>query len=118
MMKLTYNCPVFPDQTMPYGLLIDDVRCQACWYMYCLLQKAKEQYGDGIDSQRILEGNAWKSRPYLSIKRTVGIIYGLDVGEIEKFWPLVADEASRLKLPAPSQDYMSVNPFNRGIADC
>lgn len=101
---------VFPEQTIPNGALPADMGAQACWYYYVIAQKAKEEVGDSIDDQIILEGLPWLDTHYGNQKHSVAIIYGVSMEHMDKFWNHVEIEAGILRLPEPDGRYMRAKP--------
>lgn len=110
--KIAFEAPYFPDHTIPRGCLPADARAQACWYFYVIAQEAKENVGNSIDDQVILEGELWLDTHYVQQKRTVCTIYGFgDPAEMDKFWEFVRSEAAACGLPAPDGKYVHAAPL-------
>lgn len=109
--------PTFPTHTTPYGWLPDDLRAHACWYYYLLADKAKAEADES--DQIVYEGEPWRYRHFVQIKRSVALIYGLESpDEMDKFWPYVMTEAASRGMPEPSDVYMFASPIKRPAGDC
>lgn len=119
--KVYYEPLTFPDNSYPHGLLPKDLGAQACWYNFIKLHKAYKEAGD-TESQigKVLEGDLWKVKCYIEIKRSTALIYGLDPDHIDKFWSVVRAEAERLgkerflilnePFEMPESEYINAKP--------
>ena len=103
MIQFKYH--IYPENTEPKGRLIEDKACQALFYYAILCSKSKEKVGSGPESQMIVipagydSSTIWLDKYYLRIAKTMSIIYGVDLNDIMKYWPLVDAEFERLGLP-------------------
>ena len=119
--KVKWLWKTFPDNTQPLGFLPDKKGAQACWWNFIRLHKIYKTAGS-IESQTgtLLEGDDWRLKRYLEIKRATGIVYELDPDYIDRFWPEVTKEAQRLgrerfeftgePFELPEKEYMEAKP--------
>lgn len=111
-LNISFTYPVFPDQTFPNGELVDDKRCQACWWYYVLASKNRDQVGKGIESQIIVieDGDPlakWMDRQYEQIARSVAKLYGLESpDDFLRFMPQVEKEARRFGIEARGEPFI------------
>jgi hypothetical protein len=110
--KINFTYFRFPDHTQPAGALSFDKRSQACWYFYLQAQKMKENVGKSTEDQfGILEGELWMDTHYVTLARSVALIYGLESpDEFAKAWDEVRVEAMNCKLPEPAEEYTRLAP--------
>lgn len=105
-MQLTYNYPVFPEQTMPSGMLPNLKEAQAAWYFYTLAQQKLELYYR--DQEFHVTNQTYKDLNFEPLKYSIGVLYGIDPNEIDKYWDAVKLEARIWGLPEPDARYMQV----------
>jgi len=108
--RIHYEYPFYEDLVEPNGSLTLDKRSHACWYYTLLAMQARQNFGDGPESQIIeykVGGDIplWHSFNDEKIARSVAVIYGLES----------PDEFLRFSHAALAQAQMFNAPVNPSI---
>lgn len=110
-LQIKFEYPVFPEHTIPKGMLPKDLRAQACWWFYVRAHRILEEVGDSIDDQYVLEGELWHDTHFVQMKRNTAMQYGLESAvEMDKMWKYVRAEANLCGLPMPDPRYVNASP--------